>query len=86
MIILQLLLAILLAASLYSFNPADPGWTYTGLLRGADKLGRLCGCLAGRCAAGNFWYYRFLFSPTSAHSCLLSDLLTRVTSPGFRLC
>ena len=30
MIILQLLLAILLAASLYSFNPADPGWTYTG--------------------------------------------------------
>ncbi|MGB1739817.1 MAG: DNA translocase FtsK [Pseudomonadales bacterium] len=30
LIILQLLLAFLLAAALYSFNPADPGWTYTG--------------------------------------------------------
>jgi DNA segregation ATPase FtsK/SpoIIIE, S-DNA-T family len=29
-IIGQLLLALLLAASLYSFNPADPGWTFTG--------------------------------------------------------
>ncbi|MDC1329759.1 DNA translocase FtsK 4TM domain-containing protein, partial [Pseudomonadales bacterium] len=31
LIIGQLLLAVLLAVALYSFDPTDPGWTYTGL-------------------------------------------------------
>ncbi|MDA0762628.1 MAG: DNA translocase FtsK 4TM domain-containing protein, partial [Proteobacteria bacterium] len=30
LIIGQVLLAVLFAASLYSFDPTDPGWTYTG--------------------------------------------------------
>ena len=31
LIIGQLLLAVLFAVALYSFDPNDPGWTYTGL-------------------------------------------------------